>query len=112
MALANGQIEINRENGVFEFKTDAFAHEERVPALNHEDATTRMFDRLKEKGVIADTTDIAGIGHRVVHGGEKFVQPTVFTKQNIDELDATSHLAPLHMPVAVAALRLAFEKVP
>jgi acetate kinase len=52
------------------------------------------------------------IAHRVVHGGERFVQPTKIDDGVLAELDELSHLAPLHNPPALAAIRRAREVYP
>jgi acetate kinase len=44
---------------------------------------------------------ISAIGHRVVHGGDKFIHPTVITKDVLTELEKFTPLAPLHQPVAL-----------
>lgn len=49
---------------------------------------------------------LAAIGHRVVHGGERFVDPTVLTDDTLRQLEAIP-LAPLHNPPALLAIRLA-----
>lgn len=49
---------------------------------------------------------LAAIGHRVVHGGERFVDPTVLTDDNLRQLEAIP-LAPLHNPPALLAIRMA-----
>lgn len=50
---------------------------------------------------------IDAIGHRVVHGGELFTEPTVLTEEVIDALTQLTHLAPLHAPQDVAGIRAA-----
>lgn len=50
---------------------------------------------------------IDAIGHRVVHGGGLFTEPTVLTEEVITELGKLSHLAPLHTPQDVAGVRAA-----
>ncbi|MGN6089597.1 MAG: acetate/propionate family kinase [Actinomycetales bacterium] len=58
---------------------------------------------------------IEAVGHRVVHGGVKFVRPTVVTDEVLHRLAALRPLAPLHVPVAVASLegaRAALPEVP
>jgi acetate kinase len=52
------------------------------------------------------------IVHRVVHGGERFVQPTRIDDAALAEFDQLSHLAPLHNPPALAAIRRAREVYP
>ncbi len=55
---------------------------------------------------------LAGIGHRVVHGGPGFDRPLLVTPEVLDTLQALSPLAPLHQPYNVAPMRLAFELLP
>jgi len=59
--------------------------------------------------------EISGVGHRVVHGGERFTTPVVITPTVIEALDALAPLAPLHNPANVAgilAARRLYPKVP
>lgn len=49
-----------------------------------------------DTGVIADTGLIAAVGHRVVHGGEKFTSSVFIDEEVIDAIRETAHLAPLH----------------
>lgn len=50
---------------------------------------------------------LAGIGHRVVHGGEYFDCATRITDDVEEKIDSLSELAPLHNPVNLAGIRLA-----
>ncbi|MFA6171547.1 MAG: acetate kinase [Patescibacteria group bacterium] len=61
---------------------------------------------------IGDFRDIAGIGHRVVHGGEKFFEPTVINDKVISELEKISELAPLHNPYNLAGVKAAINFLP
>ncbi len=58
---------------------------------------------------------IEAVGHRVVHGGEKFSQPTLVDEKILNELKAISHLAPLHNPANLLGIEVAhriFPEVP
>ena len=55
---------------------------------------------------------IVGIGHRVVHGGAKFVGPTIVTPQVLDELRVLIPLAPLHQPHNLAAIEAVSDRLP
>ena len=69
----------------------------------------------KETGVIRDASEISVVGHRVVHGGERFTEAVVINEQVLREIEALSPLAPLHNPVNVAGIREArrvFPSVP
>ena len=54
-------------------------------------------------------TQVLGVGHRVVHGGAKYRQPTLVTPQVIAELRALEPLAPLHQPHNLAAIEAVAE---
>jgi acetate kinase len=55
---------------------------------------------------------VVGVGHRVVHGGEKFTGPTVVTPQVLADLYRLVPLAPLHQPHNLAAIEAVWEKLP
>ncbi|MFC3614414.1 acetate/propionate family kinase [Lutimaribacter marinistellae] len=55
---------------------------------------------------------VAGVGHRIVHGGKTFGAPTELTPQVMDQLDALVPLAPLHQPHNLAAVRAAQDAFP
>jgi acetate kinase len=58
---------------------------------------------LKEK--IADAAELCGIGHRFVHGGEKFVAPVLIDSPVIQELESLAPLAPLHNPANLLGVK-------
>jgi acetate kinase len=55
---------------------------------------------------------ILGVGHRVVHGGARYVHPTVVTPEVLSELRRLIPLAPLHLPHNLAAIEAVFERLP
>jgi acetate kinase len=76
------------------------------PVADHEAALRIVFEQLKEHaGLLA-------VGHRVVHGGQAFYQPTVITDAVVDKLQELSALAPLHNPPAVLGIEVARKVLP
>ena len=71
-----------------------------VEALDHKEAIKITLDTLlhPETGVIKDKKEIAAIGHRVVHGGEKFAQSVLITAEVEKDIEDCIELAPLHNP--------------
>ncbi|MDA3907926.1 MAG: acetate kinase [Sulfurimonas sp.] len=59
-----------------------------------------------------DFSSIDIIGHRVVHGGEEFNEPTVVTDEVIQKIEDLTHLAPLHNPANLEGILVAKEKAP
>ncbi|MFL6585074.1 MAG: acetate/propionate family kinase [Chthoniobacterales bacterium] len=69
----------------------------------------------KAAGVIGDPSMVSVVGHRVVHGGEKFTSAVMIDDEVLAEIEALSPFAPLHNPVNVAGIREArrvFPSVP
>lgn len=65
-----------------------------------------------DKGVIKDYSDVKGIGHRVVHGGEDFHQPTLIDQKVLAAIEKNIPLAPLHNPANMDGIRVAQELFP
>ena len=61
---------------------------------------------------ISDPAEIAGVGHRVVHGGDRFSESVVIDRAVIEEVESLSALAPLHNPANLAGIRAARELLP
>jgi len=67
----------------------------------------RNFKRDLKKELSNIDEDINIVGHRVVHGGEKFRKPTKITKQVLKELEKFNKLAPLHNPFNILGIKIA-----
>jgi len=68
-----------------------------------------------ECGAIQDLTELAGIGHRVVHGGERFTGSVIIDDAVIEGIEECVPLAPLHNPPALLGIRACakiFENIP
>jgi len=80
----------------------------RVP--DHESATYRMFRWLRSQrgGIVSG---IEAVGHRVVHGGTKFQEPTTIDSQVLHSVEVHSHSAPLHNRPALGAIAAAMEQL-
>ena len=82
------------------------------PINNHQHALEKMIQQLKEKQYITALSDLSGIGHRVVHGGEAFSNPVIINEQVMETIEALSPLAPLHNPANLMGIKLARQKAP
>ncbi len=82
-------------------------HEWQKDMKNHEDAIAMVLDVLvdKEIGVIPDMSGIAAVGHRVVHGGEKFSAPALIDGKVIAAIEECIPLGPLHNPANLMGIR-------
>ncbi|MDG4767614.1 acetate kinase [Solwaraspora sp. WMMD406] len=72
---------------------------------DHADALRTMADRV-------DLSDLSGVGHRVVHGGVRFAEPTLITDEVVDEIERLVPLAPLHNPANLTGIAQARRLLP
>jgi acetate kinase len=79
---------------------------------DHAAALRMAFDQLSEAGIDLKTCGLAAVGHRVVHGGATFYQPTLIDDAMLGELKQVSELAPLHNPPAVQGIEVARKMLP
>jgi len=63
-------------------------------------------------GVVKDINQISAVGHRVVHGGEKFTCSVLIDKEVLDAVKEVQHLAPLHNPPNIAGIEAAQALLP
>jgi acetate kinase len=79
-------------------------------ATGRNDHLRRVLDRFASAGI--DPGRLSAVGHRVVHGGDRFTTATVVDEAVLAQLDEVSALAPLHNPVALDTLRAARMLLP
>ncbi|CDT93711.1 acetate kinase [Vibrio coralliirubri] len=76
---------------------------------HHKIAIGKLVGLMEDLGF---TADIVAIGHRIVHGGEKFTQTVRITEEVTNEIESLSDLAPLHNPAGAVGIRAAIEAFP
>lgn len=76
-----------------------------VTIKNHEEAVTLMIDNILKNNIIGDISDIKAVGHRVVHGGETYTEPTILDDEVLERLKELSVLAPLHNPANISCIK-------
>ncbi len=117
--LASGLCERIGIDGQLTHKVDGkkIKDEEKNAMPNHEVAVKLVLDELvdKEYGVISDLKEINAVGHRVVHGGEKFASSVIITDEVEKAIAECNDLAPLHNPanlIGIDACKKALPGVP
>jgi len=93
---------------------------DREPVITHQDIPGHkvgiklMMEALlhREYGVIKDVSEISAVGHRVVHGGEKFSGSVLLTEEVMDALRENIELAPLHNPPNILGIEVCKELMP
>ena len=81
------------------------------PVADHAAALRIILDRLTHEASLAGRR-IEAVGHRVVHGGERFTEPVLLSDEVITVIDELSALAPLHNPAGLAGIRAVREQWP
>ena len=85
-----------------------------VEMKNHTQAVQYVIEKLtdKEVGVITSLDEIDAVGHRVVHGGEKFASSVIITDEIVKAIEECNDLAPLHNPANLIGINSCKEIMP
>ena len=113
--LAKGYFErIGQPNSFLTHTVRGEKHKFEHLARNHEEAISFVLNRLTNDhyGVIKNLDELGGIGHRIVHGGEKFTNSVIITDEVIQEIAKCADLAPLHNPACVLGIEACKKIVP
>jgi acetate kinase len=80
----------------------------------HKQAIQMVLDALvnEKTGAIASLSEIDAVGHRVVHGGEKFASSTILTDEVLAAIEECNDLAPLHNPANLIGINACRELMP
>ena len=80
----------------------------------HKEALEKMIEMITtgETACVASIDEIDAVGHRIVHGGEKFTDSVVITDEVIKAIEACCDLAPLHNPANLTGIRACQELMP
>ncbi|MEU2339113.1 acetate kinase [Streptomyces sp. NPDC006654] len=81
--------------------------EQNGPIADHEAALKAVAEELAKDGLGLDSPELAAIGHRVVHGGMFFTEPTVIDDAVLTEIERLIPVAPLHNPANLTGIRTA-----
>lgn len=109
--LTKGLVErIGLEDAIFTITVNGEKQTEVTSIPDHGVAVNMLLKKLTENEIVKSLDEISGIGHRVVHGGEKFDDSALITDEVLTEIDNLSELAPLHNPAHVVGIK-AFQAV-
>ena len=114
--IASGYFErVGLDGSFYTIKYNGDKIREEVAMPNHTVAVEVLLERLISIGIISSLDEIDGIGHRVVHGGDKYKTSVMITDEVVEDLRKYSDLAPLHNPaniLGIEAVRKALPNVP
>lgn len=113
--LAQGLVErIGLEGSILTQKVNGEKYIIQEPMKDHKKAIELVLGALvdKEHGVISDMSEITAVGHRVVHGGEKYAGSVLIDEGVMKALDEFIKLAPLHNPPNIIGINACKELMP
>ncbi|WP_455367814.1 acetate kinase [[Eubacterium] cellulosolvens] len=114
--LCSGIVErVSLENSLIKYATQE--NQEKIikkDCPNHEIAIKSIIEILSNShhSILSDMADINAVGHRVVHGGEKFTQSVIIDNTVIKTIKECCKLAPLHNPPNLKGIKVAMELMP
>ena len=84
------------------------------PMPTHKEAIQMVLHALvnEKTGAVKDLSEIEAIGHRIVHGGEKFESSVIINEEMIEAVKECTELAPLHNPANLIGIQVCQELMP
>ncbi len=116
--LAKGLCERIGIDGKFTYKPQVPGKEKLdavdIPMPTHSEAIDAVLKALADpqNGVVTSMQEIDAVGHRVVHGGEKFASSVVINDEVMAAIEECNPLAPLHNPANIIGIKTCQEKMP
>ncbi|WLR46016.1 acetate kinase [Halobacillus litoralis] len=111
--ITKGLVErIGLNDAVFTIEVNDEKDETVTDIPDHGEAVKMLLDKLTANGIIDSLDEINGVGHRVVHGGERFSESVLITDEVIQEIEEVSDLAPLHNPANLTGINAFREVLP
>ncbi len=114
-SLGKGLVErIGEANGFIEQKSSRGSYSRQTGIPDHTEAIKMVLNALvdEESGILEDVNDISGIGHRVVHGGEKYANSVIIDGAVIKAIEENIEIAPLHNPPNLTGIKILESLLP
>ncbi len=110
---ASGSVErIGESSGRLEHASPSGEHVEERRFADHEEALRAALDAFESHGPALSSAGVVAVGHRVVHGGERFSAPTLVDDDVVDAVTDLVPLAPLHNPANLEGIAVARKLFP
>lgn len=109
--ILTGNVEkIGLQDSFYTIKINGEKIKKEVYCKDHADAVNEMLQALIDTKAIDSLDQIKGIGHRVLHGGEKYSDSVIITEEVVNDIEDLTKLGPLHHPGALKVIK-ALQKV-
>lgn len=111
--LINGYFQrIGLEGSFYDIKFNGQKKHVDVELTNHLQALEILKKDIVEEGIVSDLSEIGGVGHRLVHGGENYKESVILDDEVISTCEKFKKLAKLHMPAMLSCIEASKEAFP
>lgn len=111
--LISGVFEkIGLNGGIYSLKINGSKISKEAEMKDHKVAIELLIKELLENNIIKSLDEIDGVGHRLVHGGDKYAKSVIITDEVTKTVEELSSLAPLHNPANVIGIKAFKEALP
>lgn len=111
--IASGLFErIGIEGSQYTIKFNGEKITQEVEMNNHTEAVKILLDKLVDLEIIKSLDEIDGVGHRLVHGKDKYANSVIINDEVVNDLDLFKEFAPLHNPANILGINAFREALP
>lgn len=111
--LISGNFEkIGLDDGIYSIKINGEKTKKEAVMKDHKVAIELLIKELFDNNIITSLDEIDGIGHRLVHGGDKYASSVLIDDDVINTVSELSSLAPLHNPANILGVKAFREALP
>ena len=111
--LAKGSVErIGERRSTTTHESGGETHTDLQKIASHREALAAIAEAFRQYGPAYDEDGLLAVGHRVVHGGDRFSDPVVVTDDVLAAIEELEPLAPLHNPANLEGIRVSRERFP
>ena len=108
--LISGYFEkIGLSGGIYSIKINGSKIKKEKDMRDHKDAIELLIRELLDNKIIQSLDEIDGIGHRLVHGGDKYSNSVIIDDDVIKTVEELSDLAPLHNPANIMGIKASMK---
>ena len=103
--IVSGVFErIGLDNSFYKIKLNGETIKEEMELHNHTEAVNVLLNKLIDLNIIKSYDEIKGVGHRILHGGEKYSESVIINDEVIESIKELTPLGPLHHPGEIAGI--------
>jgi acetate kinase len=96
---------IGLDNSFYSIKINSYKIKKEAHLDNHKTAVEIFLKELLDNGIVNNLEEIEGVGHRVLHGFDKYSEPVIVTEEVMNDIDKFSVLGPLHNPANLLGIK-------